>query len=104
MTNYYTSLFAGRDTSSRKKEFDSSGKNSKESNAFTRWCYASMLMFLSLFLGQDLFAQASSYTFAQSTGTYAAVVGTNSTAVGDDGTQVAIPIGFSFGFGGVNYN
>ena len=56
-----------------------------------------------LFSGNSL-AQVSLYGFQESSGTYAALAGgTNSTAIGDDGTQNAIPIGFTFNFGGVNY-
>ena len=48
-------------------------------------------------------AQISAYSFSESTEAYTAVVGTNSTAAGDDGSQNAIPIGFSFNFGGTTY-
>jgi len=46
---------------------------------------------------------AGSYAFSESTEVYTAVSGTNSTATGDDGSQNAIPIGFTFNFDGVNY-
>ncbi|RZJ70207.1 GEVED domain-containing protein [Flavobacterium sp.] len=45
----------------------------------------------------------SGYSFSQATETYSAVAGPASTATGDDGTQNAIPFGFSFPFGGTNY-
>lgn len=48
-------------------------------------------------------AQISAYTFTESTEAYSAVVGANSTATGDDGSHNAIPIGFTFNFGGNNY-
>ncbi|MBC7935155.1 MAG: hypothetical protein H7Y86_07335, partial [Rhizobacter sp.] len=48
-------------------------------------------------------AQVSLYSFAESTETYAAVVGTNITATGDDASQNALPIGFTFNFGGTDY-
>lgn len=45
----------------------------------------------------------SGYAFAQATETYTAVSGTPSAATGDDGTDNAIPFGFSFPFGGSYY-
>lgn len=48
-------------------------------------------------------AQISAYTFAETTEAYTPVVGTNSTATGDDGSQNAIPLGFTFNFGGTAY-
>ena len=45
----------------------------------------------------------SGYGFSQSTETYIAVNGTSSTATDDDGTQDAIPITFTFPFGGAYY-
>ncbi len=45
----------------------------------------------------------ASYTFTESTEVYTAVTGTNSTATGNDGTQIAIPIGFTFKFGNIDY-
>lgn len=50
------------------------------------------------------FAQtAADYIFTTSVGTYTPITGTVSTAIGDDGTQTAIPIGFSFNYCGANY-
>ena len=51
----------------------------------------------------NVYGQASSYTFAQSTTTYTTITGTTSTATGDDGTQNTLPIGFAFDFAGVAY-
>jgi hypothetical protein len=45
----------------------------------------------------------SGYLFLQSAEPYTPVVGTTATAIGDDGFQNAIPITFSFNFGGTNY-
>lgn len=57
MTNYYTSLFVGRDTTSRKKMFDTLGESPNKSNALARWCFASMFMLISLLVGQQSVAQ-----------------------------------------------
>lgn len=49
-------------------------------------------------------AQAvSDYVFSESSETYVPVSGSNSTASGDDGVQNAVPIGFTFNFGGADY-
>lgn len=56
-----------------------------------------------LFIGSVSNAQTSAYSFAESTETYVAVGGTVTTATGDDGTHLALPIGFTFNFGGVDY-
>ena len=48
-------------------------------------------------------AQVSGYSFLQTTGTYSAITGTLSTATGDDGTQSALPIGFTFNYNGANH-
>ncbi len=63
-----------------------------------------LLIFLFSFV--KLTAQSvSGYTFSEATEAYTAVTGgTNSTATGDDGSQNAIPIGFSFNFGGIGYS
>jgi hypothetical protein len=67
--------------------------------------YSMLGLVLVTFLSSiQAFGQAvSTYTFVETTDTYAEVVGTSSTATGDDGTQTAIPIGFTFKFGGVDY-
>ncbi len=63
-------------------------------------------LFLSCFIllfGKVITAQVSAYSFVQTTEVYVPVTGTVSTAIGDDGTQTAIPIGFTFTFGGAPY-
>ena len=50
-----------------------------------------------------MYAQVSGYSFAEGTETYTAVAGTNITATGDDGSQNALPIGFTFKYGGTDY-
>ncbi len=47
---------------------------------------------------------AADYVFTSSSGTYTQITGgTISTATGDDGTQAAVPIGFTFNYCGTNY-
>jgi len=78
----------------------------KEGLAKKCWRYQLLSILLPLcflFVGNAAMAQASSYSFTESTETYVAVTGTVSTATGDDGTQNAVPIGFTFNFGGINY-
>jgi hypothetical protein len=58
---------------------------------------------LVLLFGKGTSAQVSAYSFTETTEVYAPVTGTVSTATGDDGTQVALPIGFTFNFGGTLY-
>ncbi len=63
-----------------------------------------LLPFLLLLLSVGVKSQGvSTYGFSQSTEVYAPVIGTNSSATGDDGTQNAIPIGFTFQFGAIPY-
>ncbi|WP_262494176.1 MopE-related protein, partial [Flavobacterium caeni] len=48
---------------------------------------------------------AAGYLFSASSGAYVPLVGgTNSTATGDDGTQLNIPIGFTFNYAGTAHN
>ena len=61
------------------------------------------LSFFILLFGKVITAQVSAYSFLQTTEVYVPVTGTVSTATGDDGTQTAIPIGFTFTFGGAPY-
>ena len=64
--------------------------------------YFLFLLFVAI-LGKS--QQVSLYSFAQSTGIYTPLTGgTTSTATGDDAEQNGLPIGFTFNFGGVNYN
>jgi GEVED domain/Secretion system C-terminal sorting domain len=66
--------------------------------------FTHILLFAAIFaFTPKLFAQVSSYSFAESAGTYSVLGGTNSTATGDDGTQNGIAIGFNFNFGGTVY-
>ncbi|MCB0771569.1 MAG: hypothetical protein KDC00_14305, partial [Flavobacteriales bacterium] len=66
----------------------------------SRWL-ATGLTTVAIALSGAMSAQVNTYTFAESTETYAQITGTTSTAIGDDGTQTAIPIGFTFVFDGV---
>ncbi len=61
--------------------------------------FFSFLMFVNTSFAQ----QVSIYSFSESTGSYSAVNGTDITAIGDDGSQNALPIGFTFNYDGVNY-
>ena len=63
----------------------------------------SIVLLATLVSAGTLNAQVSAYSFAESTEVYASITGTTSTALGDDGTQTAIPIGFTFTFGVTNY-
>src|ERR1700690_1026593 len=56
-----------------------------------------------MLFGKNIRAQVSAYSFLETTELYTPVAGTNSTAIGDDGTQTAIPIGFTFTLGGTAY-
>ena len=61
--------------------------------------FAFTLFFISKTHAQDV----SSYQFLETVETYVPVVGNNSTAIGDDGTENAIPLGFTFIYGGIPY-
>ncbi len=61
------------------------------------------LLFVLLFFNATA-QSVGSYLFTQSTEIYTPVVGTNSTAGGDDGIEDALPIGFNFKFGGIDYS
>ena len=63
-----------------------------------------LLIAVCLISNINLFAQnAADYIFTTSAGTYSPITGTISTATGDDGTQTAIPIGFTFNYCGTPY-
>jgi hypothetical protein len=57
-----------------------------------------------LLLNAPLQAQVAGYTFSESAATFTPIAGgTNVTATGDDGTEINIPIGFTFNFAGTDY-
>ncbi|MFM1771666.1 MAG: putative adhesin [Bacteroidota bacterium] len=85
------------------KSSESLAKNTFE-NLFKAFILRSVGFVAFLFVfGAGVRGQVNNYSFVESVGSYAQVVGTNSTATGDDGTQTAIPIGFTFNFDNIDY-
>ncbi len=74
----------------------------REGTSFWRLRLSALVAMITL-LTHSALCQVNGYSFSEGVGVYQQVTGTNSTATGDDGTQGAIPIGFTFVFDGVTY-